>query len=662
MRRARLVAVALLLVGLAGGLRAQPALAHALLSSSDPAANATLATAPTAVTLTFTETPDPRLSSVQVLDASGASRATGPAVPVAAGSPILRVPLGSLPDGVYTVAWRTVSATDGHAAAGSFAFSVGASSPATSLAPAVGAQASQGSSAVSTASIVSRWLLYLGLVGLLGAVFVAEVAARRRGRRLLRLAAGTWLLATAGTVLLVSSEASDAGVGVGDLIGTSLGGLAVARVVPLVAAGLLLLAARRPTARQGLLLRLVGVIATLEMLVDAVASHAAAVGLPWANIGVQWLHFLSVGIWLGGLTGILLELRGAASEEKGEIARRFSQWATLGIVVVALTGVARAAVELGSIDALVSTDYGRLIILKVVLLVGLAGLGAINHFRNVRAAASDLTGLRRAGSVEVLIGAIVLAVASILVNVAPPVETASAAAPAPSAPAGLVVDGHDYATSVKLRVTITPGTAGPNTFRATAVDYDTGAPVPASGVTLKFTFPGRPDLGASSLSLAPAGGGTFVGSGANLSLGGEWSVTALVETTPPVEVPLQLTVALPPQQVDVNSALGQPTLYTVHLSAGRTAQVYLDQWAAGAADLHVTYFDASGKELPVTGITSTVATAGGAPLAVAMSPLEPGHAVGHVRTTAGTPLAVEFIGAAPGGEQLDFRLDITPAR
>jgi hypothetical protein len=45
-----------------------------------------------------------------------------------------------------------------------------------------------------------------------------------------------------------------------------------------------------------------------------------------------------------------------------------------------------------------------------------------------------------------------------------------------------------------------------------------------------------------------------------------------------------------------------------------------------------------------------------------MSQLEPGHAVGHVRTTAGTPLAVEFIGAAPGGEQLDFRLDITPAR
>jgi hypothetical protein len=76
----------------------------------------------------------------------------------------------------------------------------------------------------------------------------------------------------------------------------------------------------------------------------------------------------------------------------------------------------------------------------------------------------------------------------------------------------------------------------------------------------------------------------------------------------------------------------------------------------------VTYFDASGKELPVTGITSTVATAGGAPLAVAMSPLEPGHVVGHVRTTAGVPLTVELIGTAPGGERLDFHLDITPGR
>ena len=301
---------------------------------------------------------------------------------------------------------------------------------------------------------------------------------------------------------------------------------------------------------------------------------------------------------------------------------------------------------------------------KICLLVGLAGLGAINHFRNVPAAAGDLTGLRRVGSVEILLAAVVLFVASVLVNVAPPVDMAVASSgPTPSAPADLVVDGHDYATTVKLALTITPGAAGPNTFRATAVDYDTGAPVSARGISLRFAFPGRPDLGASALSLAPAGAGTFAGSGANLSLGGAWSITALVETTTPVEVPLVVTVPTPPQQVDVNRALGQPTLYTVHLSNGRTAHVPTSiQWAATAADLHITYFDSAGKELPVTGIPSTVATASGAARGPSPSPLEPGHVVGHVRTTAGTALTVEVIGTASGGERLDFRLDITPGR
>jgi copper transport protein len=663
MRRAQLAIGTLLLVGIVAGLRAQPVLGHALLSSSDPAANASLPTAPSAVTLTFTEPPDPKLSSVQVLDASGAASTTGPAVPVAAGSTSLRVPLRPLSDGVYTVAWRTVSAADGHSAAGSFAFSVGAAAPTASLAPGVTMQMSQGSSTVSAASIVSRWLLYLGLIGLLGAVFAAEVAARRRSRWLLRLTAGAWVVATAGAVLLVVFEASDAGVSVGDLAGTTLGWVVVARLVPFVIAGLLLFAVRRPTARRGLLLGLVGVIAALEMLVDAIVSHAAATSLPWANIALQWLHFLTVGIWLGGLVGILIELRGAPSAEKGEVVRRFSHWATIGLAVVALTGVIRAAFELRSIDELVTTDYGRLVLVKICLLVGLAGLGAINHFRNVPAAAGDLTGLRRVGSVEILLAAVVLFVASVLVNVAPPVDMAVASSgPTPSAPADLVVDGHDYATTVKLALTITPGAAGPNTFRATAVDYDTGAPVSARGISLRFAFPGRPDLGASALSLAPADAGTFAGSGANLSLGGAWSITALVETTTPVEVPLVVTVPTPPQQVDVNRALGQPTLYTVHLSNGRTAQLYLDQWAATAADLHVTYFDAAGKELPVTAVSATVSTAGGVPQAVALNQLEPGHVVGHVRTTAGTALTVEVIGTASGGERLDFRLDITPGR
>jgi len=104
--------------------------AHAVLRSSDPADGASVDRAPRQVTLTFTERPEPRLSTVQVLDADGRPVQAGKAGP-APGQPFqLQVPLGALPDGTYTVAWRTVSRDDGHVTGGSFAFGVGIAAPA----------------------------------------------------------------------------------------------------------------------------------------------------------------------------------------------------------------------------------------------------------------------------------------------------------------------------------------------------------------------------------------------------------------------------------------------------------------------------------------------------------------------------------------------------
>jgi methionine-rich copper-binding protein CopC len=92
-----------LLLALPGG-----AAGHALLQSSEPAAGSTLGSAPAAVTLEFGERPDPRLSSVKVLDTGGANHATGAAAAVEGKPESLRVAVGTLGDGVYTVAWRTV--------------------------------------------------------------------------------------------------------------------------------------------------------------------------------------------------------------------------------------------------------------------------------------------------------------------------------------------------------------------------------------------------------------------------------------------------------------------------------------------------------------------------------------------------------------------------
>jgi copper transport protein len=646
-------------------LAVSPASAHALLQSADPAPNSAQKVAPPAVTLTFTEAPDPKLSSVQVLDGNGGPVTTGPLAGVAGKADELTIAIGALPDGVYTVAWRTVSAVDGHIAAGSYAFSIGTAAPPGAT---VAAQTSSGASpGPSSGVIVGRWILFVGLLGLLGAAFLGVVLLRGRDLRLpMRLAAVELVVALAGTVLLLGFQIGDAGASLAELPGTSLGNDAILRLAPLLlAAGLLMASVRASERVRRTLLAATGVLAAVALLVEAMLSHAASESIPLAEIAVQWLHLVAVGLWLGGLVALLIELRGPASSAKGELARRFAALAGLGLAAVALTGVVRAVVDIGSIDALLSTDFGRLVLLKTGLLLPIAALGALNHFRNVPRAGRDLRPLRRAGSVELTLGAAALLVASILINVAPPTEVAAAAgepgAAGPAAvptPAPLVIAGSDFATTVRLELTVSPGIVGSNEFSARVTDFDTGVAVNATAVRLTFTLPSRPDIGSSTLDLQRKAAGIFNATGANLSLAGSWLVSTLVtEPATSVQIDLRVLVASAPQQIDVNRVPGLPTIYTVHLGSGRTVQIYLDPGTPGPNTLHTTWFAANGNEMPVANVTMTELVASGESTVLQPQILDSGHEAASV-AVASLPATFVLTAIGPGGVDLRTQLQI----
>ncbi|MFI5254398.1 MAG: copper resistance protein CopC [Candidatus Limnocylindrales bacterium] len=630
---------------------AGPAAGHSLPQSSDPSPGSTLAVPPTTVSITFGEEPDPKLSSIKVLDTSGAAQTSGPAAALPGDALTLSVPLKPLVPGVYTVAWRTVSAVDGHAASGSFAFGVGVSPP--SSGGAAGAAPIQ-PPGPAPAAIVGRWLLYLGLLGLLGAACFGILIAlppRIMVRRLLPL---TWLSAAAGTFLVLGVELGDAGEGVAEAMGTSLGPAIVWRLGFLVVAGVAVIVVRSGAGgRAGL--AAVGLGAAGALGVDTLLSHAAAGPNAAFDVFVQATHVLAVGLWLGGLVALLVALRWMNGDPAARAARRFSRLATVGIAVVALTGLLRAVPEVGTLDALVATDFGRLVIAKSALLGVIAVLGAINHFRSVPAAGASQRGLRRVGSAELLVGATVVLLSASLVNLAPPSQVAASSA---GQPRELLALGADFGTSVRVRLEVSPGTAGFDTFRATVSDYDSGAPVSADHVTLRFQLPARPDVGSSRLDLPAGGPGVFEASGANLSLDGTWQVTALVARgATSVEVPLQVTTLVQTPVIDVNANPGLPTIYTVHLPAGRTVQVYADPGTAGQNELHTTFFDAAGIELPLADVTLALAVAGGPAKPLATRELEPGHFVADVVLEAGT-YTLSIAGPAPGGDYLTTHLDL----
>ena len=85
---------------------------------------------------------------------------------------------------------------------------------------------------------MGRWLLFLGLLGLLGAATFGIIVASPSTtlyRRLLPLA---WLLAAVGTGIVIAVEVADSGAPLDQILGSSLGSGILVRGVPLLVAGI----------------------------------------------------------------------------------------------------------------------------------------------------------------------------------------------------------------------------------------------------------------------------------------------------------------------------------------------------------------------------------------------------------------------------------------
>jgi copper transport protein len=627
----------LLLTGVVLLLWVLPAGAHALVRSSNPPANALLASAPSQVLITFTEPPDPSLSVVHVLDSTGTPVESGKAQAVP-GEPLeLRVPLGALPDGVYTVTWRTVSRTDGHVTGGSFAFGVNVS-PVGVLLPSGSTEARTPSP--SALAVAGRWALYWGLAVLLGAAVFVTFVSRDippRGRTILVLA---WVGAAVGLVMMTLAERSAVGVSLGTLLGSHSGRELIAQGLALVIVGAgvaVVVAEPRWTSFPPL-----GLAVTGALLVHAYSGHASGQSSwRWFNLGAQWVHLLAVGVWVGGLVWLLAWIRGRDSGDRAGVVRRFSNLALFAVGAVAFTGLLRALDEVGGPGAwrrLFHTSFGVTLLIKVLLFGALLVLGTRNRYVNVpglSSGARPIRSLRRTVVAELLLVAGVLGLTGILSEL-PPSALLAASQASQRGPDQIVVNGSDFATTIKIRLTVTPGTVGPNVFVVDLADYDTGAPVVASGVSLRFTFPGRPDIRASTMDLSKSADGTWAGTGAALSIEGTWTVTVVVqEPANAVEVPLSLQTRSPPEDITVLKEAGQPTLYTITLSTGDTVQTYVDPGAPGTNQVHFTFFKPSGDELPIASATATGTPPSGTAMPLDLTRFDPGHFVANVDLLAG---------------------------
>jgi copper transport protein len=438
-----------------------PAFAHAHLVRSLPASGAHVASI-SVIRLWFSERTVARLTSVTLRDQNGVtfSLSTPQAAPNDQTQITVSV-LAAIPAGHYTLDWHTV-ASDGHPSQGQFSFTVvgqpqvstpgavqttspASSTPASTTAP-VTAMATDQDASASTANSLARAVSFAGILLVIGVVvFNLLVLARSAnlGSELVwqmearaatvGLGAGILVMAGAFARVFLESRMMSGMPGMESMNMTTmflhtLWGFGMQ--LQIMAAFLAVIAFSIAIPR----VRFAWLIASLAALglafAPALAGHAAASArFPAAMILTDFLHVGGAASWLGNLAcvmliGIPIIIR-AESEDRWQrvaaLVNTFSPIALASATIVVLSGVIAAAVHLEKLSALWSTTYGRVLLLKVAVVLVTLAIGAYN-FRRVQPQLVREEGvgqLRRSATMELTTATLVVLITGFLTGVSP---------------------------------------------------------------------------------------------------------------------------------------------------------------------------------------------------------------------------------------------------
>ena len=469
-----LAACALLLGVLIFG--AAPASAHAVLTRVSPEPDAVLEESPKEISLSFTETISIPAQGIRLFDPS-ASEVSGVTAVARGNTMTAQVPLLTA-DGSYTVAWKAVSA-DGHAISGAYLFHLRV---ATLTQPVAGVE-----------SGVALWpslLRILGTVLSIGALALYLGRPRRR-------AIGLWAVASAGALVSLISSVAAAGpvlsTGWSVSFSTSTGRL-TALALLLTISGLLVTLCRQgltrsrasgsaePTAPSKNADRALAVLAVLTVATIALEGHAVAINPIALSVTLTLGHVMAALCWGAGLVWLEARTRSASATELQAVVIKRSPWAIGAVVILGITG-ALLILDRVPLNELLSSWYGRLGILKLVLLFVAVGLALSNRYRltpkllepklltepvadqAVPAQPAAVTQLLRSVRIEMLVLALALLIGATLAQVAPPQAGVGGTA------GGSFSERAAFGTGqVELRVD--PGLRGMNEVHVTALGSD----------------------------------------------------------------------------------------------------------------------------------------------------------------------------------------------
>ena len=353
----RLLAMLILTLGLLL-TGAVPASAHPALVSSQPGAGYALTEAPADITLNFNERVSLPDRPLILRDTRGRTQPLRVSLDPSA-TTMRGVPNSELPVGAYEVSYHVIG-RDGDLILGTFRFGV-----ATPVGDSISHGTAQGDpDRVQPGTTALRGLLFLGLALALGGLYLAwrvDVATGSlpgvqpfvRAGSLMGLASAAGLLAALGPLSQVNDRAATGGV---------------TRLL-LAEAVLFLIAAATARLRPGGGL-LAGTCLLGVVVLEGIRAHPSEVrGAIGATL--TGVHLLAGALWLGGLVHTLrLGVAWRAKRLAGRIAvTTYARSAAVLVGVVVTTGTVSALLLLPSRADWTATTYGRVLLLKVALVV-----------------------------------------------------------------------------------------------------------------------------------------------------------------------------------------------------------------------------------------------------------------------------------------------------
>lgn len=234
----------------------------------------------------------------------------------------------------------------------------------------------------------STLFVNLGAAGALGSLVLACFAldsSRPEYDRALDIAAGSaavWTVAAATTgfftFLVVYSQPVRFDDSFGETLASFLTSTEIGQAwltATLVAAGVtaLCFAVRNQT-----LLAFVAVLAAYGTLMPALQGHGAGTATHESASTAIYLHMVFAAAWLGGLLTVVLIRDTLDRARLGTVLARYSTVALICFIVVAVSGFVSAYLRVETLENL-NSAYGFLVIVKVLALLALGGLGALQR-------------------------------------------------------------------------------------------------------------------------------------------------------------------------------------------------------------------------------------------------------------------------------------------